>query len=82
MASSGGSGRLVTLADAAHTLGVSVRTVRRFIEYGYLKGFRVGPRSIRVRAADVDGLLRRLPGGYPEGLTDDGDAGTGEAETT
>lgn len=54
----------VTLAAAADTLGVSVRTVRRWISYGYLDGFRAGPRVVRVRAADVDRLLHRLPSGY------------------
>jgi excisionase family DNA binding protein len=61
---SGDPERLVTLADAAEELGVSVRTVRRWIGYGYLDGFRAGPRVVRVRAGDVNALLHRLPGGY------------------
>jgi len=61
---SGDPGRLVTLAVAAEALGVSVRTVRRFIGYGYLEGYRVGPRAVRVRAGDVNALVRRLPVGY------------------
>ena len=60
-------GRLITLADAAETLAVSVRTVRRLIAHGYLEGYRVGPRSIRVHEADVTRVLRRLPEGYAEG---------------
>lgn len=60
-------GRLVTLADAAETLGVSVRTVRRLIAHGYLEGYRVGPRAIRVRAADVEAVLTRMPEGYAGG---------------
>lgn len=66
--------RLVTLADAADTLSVSVRTVRRLIAHGYLEGYRVGPRSIRVRAIDVTAVLRRMPHGY--GISD----GTGPTE--
>lgn len=55
---------LITLADAAQRLSVSVRTVRRLIAHGYLTGYRVGPRSIRVHPDDVDGALRRMPPGY------------------
>jgi excisionase family DNA binding protein len=62
---------LITLADAAASLGVSVRTVRRFIGYGYLEGYRVGPRVIRVRAGDVAALVQRLPDGYEPGDNDD-----------
>lgn len=60
----GNPARLVSLQDAADALGVSTRTVRRFIGYGYLEGFRVGPRAVRVRAGDVNRLARRLPDGY------------------
>lgn len=61
---SGDPNRLVTLASAAEELQVSVRTVRRFIGYGYVEAYRIGPRAIRLRAGDVNGLLHRLPGGY------------------
>lgn len=53
--------RLATLGEAADALAVSTRTVRRYIGYGYLEGYRVGPRSIRVSVADVNRLLARLP---------------------
>lgn len=67
-------GRLVTLADAAETLSVSVRTVRRLIAHGYLEGYRVGPRAIRVHERDVGAVLRRMPPGYGDG------DGTGNVE--
>lgn len=67
-------GRLVTLAEAASTLSVSVRTVRRLIQYGYLEGYRVGPRAIRVHADDVASVLRKMPGGY-------GDSADGKGST-
>jgi excisionase family DNA binding protein len=63
----GDPARLVTLRVAADTLGVSVRTVRRFIVYGYLRGYRVGPRSLRVRAGDVEAMAKRLPDGTGDG---------------
>lgn len=59
-------GQLVTLHTAAATLGVSVRTVRRWIGYGYLEGYRVGPRALRVRAGDVAALAHRLPDPYAD----------------
>ena len=52
---------LVTLSDAAAALGVSVRTVRRFIEYGYVEAYRVGPRVIRLTVGDVNALIHRMP---------------------
>ena len=55
---------LITLADAAERLGVSVRTVRRLIGYGYLPGYRIGPRVLRVHRDDVEAAVRRLPGRY------------------
>lgn len=56
---------LVTLAAAATMLAVSVRTVRRLIQHGYLEGYRVGGgRAIRVHRDDVETVLRRMPGGY------------------
>lgn len=67
-------GRLVTLAEAAETLSVSVRTVRRLIAHGYLEGYRVGPRAIRVHETDVGRVLTRMPEGY--GTDGDGPDGT------
>lgn len=55
--------RLITLQLAARILGVSVRTVRRYIAYGYLDGYRVGPRALRVSAEQVRRFAHRLPDG-------------------
>jgi excisionase family DNA binding protein len=63
----GGADKLITLAEAADRLSVSVRTVRRLIAYGYLAGYRVGPRVLRVHADDVAAAVRRLPPGYDDG---------------
>jgi excisionase family DNA binding protein len=70
-------GVLLTLQEAAEQLSVSVRTVRRLIAYGYLPGYRVGPRALRVHADDVAAAVRRLPNGYTDvddALDDDDDA--------
>jgi excisionase family DNA binding protein len=69
----GGADNLITLAEAARRLHVSVRTVRRLIAYGYLPGYRVGPRVLRVHEDDVAAAVRRLPNGYVDDGPDDDD---------
>lgn len=63
----------VSLAEAARRLGCTTRTVRRRIADGSLTGYRMGPRLIRLDAAEVDALLRRIPaGGYAVPMADGG----------
>ena len=62
-------GHLISLRAAADTLGVSVRTVRRYIDYGYLEGYRVGPRLVRVEASAVRRLAAHMPDGTDEDPT-------------
>ena len=50
---------LLTIADVAMRYGVSVSTIRRRIQDGTLKAFRVGPRSVRVDATDALAAFRR-----------------------
>lgn len=50
-----------SLAQAAQRVGVSTRTIRRWIASGHLAGYRAGPRLMRVNPDDVDRLLRRIP---------------------
>lgn len=59
--------RLMTLAEAAERLHMSVRSVRRLIDHGYLEGYRVGRRAVRVKLGDVHAALERLPDGYATG---------------
>ena len=53
--------RHMKLSEAADWYGVSERTLRRRIAEGKLPAYRVGPRSIRVRAEDVAALATRIP---------------------
>lgn len=58
--------RLLTLADAAQQLAVSVRTVRRLIRDGLLPCVRLGrgnPRvkGVRVRSDHVQAYIESLP---------------------
>jgi excisionase family DNA binding protein len=54
-------GRMLDLAEAAEQLSLHPRTVRRMIARGKLAAVRVGPRLLRVRAADVEALGKPLP---------------------
>jgi excisionase family DNA binding protein len=52
--------RLISLGDAASLLGVCTRTVRRYIAAGRIQGYRVGPRLVKIDAADIDKLMRPI----------------------
>lgn len=54
----------LSITQAAERAGVSRDTIRRRIADGTLPAYRVGPKLIRVDAADVDAHLRRpIPAG-------------------
>lgn len=53
-----GEDELLTRAEAAERLRVSVQTVRRLAESGHLEEVQVGLRAVRVRASSVDHLIR------------------------
>ena len=48
--------------EAADYLGVTVRTIRNYIDGGLLTGYRLGDRSIRVDVRDLDKLMRPARG--------------------
>ncbi len=52
---------LISLAEAAEVLGVSVKTIRRRIADGSIRGYRVG-RLIRVNKEDLrTSLIIEIP---------------------
>ena len=57
----------VSIAEAAEYLGVSTKTIRRYIAAGRLTGYRTGPRLLRVDHNELDGLMRRVPAAIPGG---------------
>ena len=74
-----GSADWLSTADAAKTLGITARTLYRFINEGELPGYRFG-RVIRVKRSDVDAFIessRIQPGSldhlYPEPAARQGD---------
>lgn len=49
-----------SIAETAEYLGVSTKTVRRYIADGKLKAVRLGPRLIRVERSSVEALMRPI----------------------
>lgn len=55
---------LLSIYEVAEILGICPRTVREHISAGRLPAFKVGPgrtSPIRIKAEDVEALLRRIP---------------------
>lgn len=50
-----------TIREAAARLGVSAPTVWRWVHAGHLPAERVGPRSIRIRKADLGRVVAPTP---------------------
>jgi excisionase family DNA binding protein len=53
----------VSITEAAEYLGVSTRTVRRYIAADMLPAYRVGNQLIRINPDDLIRLERRIPTG-------------------
>ncbi|AXH46781.1 helix-turn-helix DNA-binding domain protein [Mycobacterium phage Acolyte] len=49
-----------SIQQTADYLGVSTKTVRRYIADGKLKAVRLGPKLIRVERDSVDALMRPI----------------------
>ncbi|QDP44622.1 excise [Mycobacterium phage NothingSpecial] len=49
-----------SIQQTADFLGVSTKTVRRYIADGKLKAVRLGPRLIRVERDSVEALMRPI----------------------
>jgi excisionase family DNA binding protein len=60
--------RLAPLPDAAKYIGVTERTLRRWIAAGTLTGYRLGAKTLRVDLNEVDDkLCRPIPTARPRG---------------
>lgn len=53
--------RLVSIAEAAEILGVSTKTVRRFIASGDLEAVRLARRKIRIKIDSLDRFIDAHP---------------------
>jgi excisionase family DNA binding protein len=50
-----------SVANAAARVGVSTKTVRRWIASGQLARYRMGPRLLRVDPDEFDRMLTLIP---------------------
>ena len=48
--------QLISMTEAAARLDISTRTLRRYIAAGRLTAYRIGPRLIKIDAAELDQL--------------------------
>ena len=69
--------RKLTRAECSQILGISMNTLSRYIQNGYVKTIKLGPRLVRI---DPDSVRNLLNNGIPE--ENDSEAGSGEMETT
>jgi len=51
---------LISLQEAAERIGLDTTTIRRYVTSGRLTGYRLGPKLIRVDAAEVDDLAQPI----------------------
>tara|TARA_R110001606_G_scaffold102772_4_gene225279 strand:- start:1813 stop:2034 length:222 start_codon:yes stop_codon:yes gene_type:complete len=51
---------MMDLKQAADALDVSLNTVRNWVKDGTLKGYRLGPRLLRVMVSDLNALVSPL----------------------
>ena len=54
---------LIGLQDAADRCGISYRTIRRYIAAGHLNAVRIGPRLLKIDAADLAKITQPVGGG-------------------
>ena len=52
---------LISMEQAAERLNLNPRTIRGWIDDGRIRGWRLGPRLIKVSKAEVDGQLQPMP---------------------
>lgn len=51
----------MTLAEGKEILRLDEKTLRRYIAQGRLKGYRIGPRALRLSADEVHELAQPIP---------------------
>jgi excisionase family DNA binding protein len=47
----------LTVEGAAERVGVSSKTIRRWIKAGHLRAYRVGPKFLRIDPADLAAVI-------------------------
>lgn len=52
--------KLITIDEAAQRIGVHPNTIRNWLKAGNLKGYRIGPRFIRIDETELMEAVQRL----------------------
>ena len=52
--------KLITIDEAAERIGVHPNTIRNWLKAGNLKGYRIGPRVIRIDETELMEAVQRL----------------------
>jgi excisionase family DNA binding protein len=52
---------MITIAKAAEYAQLSQQTIRRYIAYQKLTGYRIGPKMIRIDLAELEALMVAPP---------------------
>ena len=60
---------LLTVAEAAIILKVSIKTVRRLYQDGKLECYRLGYRTVRLSRSAVDAYMMRMKNSAPKVLS-------------
>lgn len=55
------SPRYLSQEDAAERLGVTTRSIRRWIAEGVIPASRIGNKVVRIRESDLEAALRPIP---------------------
>ncbi|WP_420220455.1 helix-turn-helix domain-containing protein [Mycobacterium marinum] len=55
--------KLIGLQEAAERCDVDYRTMRRWVASGVIGAVRVGPRLLKIDAADIEALMQPVGGG-------------------
>ena len=56
---------MLSVDEAAELLDVHKSTVYRYVHEGTLRAWRVGPKRIRIRVADLQTLVEPIPAEMP-----------------
>lgn len=51
----------ITLAEGSDILRLDEKTLRRYVAQGLLRGYRIGPRALRLNADEVHALAQPIP---------------------
>ena len=55
--------KYLSIAEAAEHVGVSTKSIRRYVSDGRLRAYRTGPKLLRIMLSDLDAMVTGEPVG-------------------